>query len=746
MEEGNHLNLTLGLSLFALQLAIVFIVSHTLKHKAPRIATFMPESSCAVAVGVISALCLPSSLLTPFEPSVFFFGLLPPIIFGAGYHIHRRLFWRCVYPITILSCLGTCVSTVFVASALMLAIRYSVLTTEIPFDGFELVAWAALISSTDPVSCLSLFERLKVEPDLHSTILGESLLNDAIAITLFRTATSFINQGDSVWGAAALDFSLEFLKCLFLSIILGYVLGLLSALLFKYVHFDSKASTPALALLTATQVLPYYLAEALRLSGIVTILFTGIACRRYVKKNLPLAAQSGLSDMLILLSTLAEVSIFLLLGLSTPSALSLSSFSWRWSLACVVVVTIGRAVSVYPLLLVYNACIVALHGQQGPPGGARQSTAFTTLPCSDTSSGKCSASGSDPASALVSSSSGASSSSGPEAQVHYVLPVSHLHMVALAGLRGAVAFACSQLFSDANGHKELVLSMTTVVILSTLVVQGAFTEKFVGLLKISTGVDVNAFERSVKDLRQGHGHGTDGRENGGLLSACTSSCIPADDSNSWARDFELWPAACSPSGGGGGGRHATYDSISLLGLTQAPGNTNTTMVTDYLGADDTLSPIGNNAEAEAAAAAALASPRPRRERKSKRGPAFHMDLEQRWLYPLVLSEQALARVVARTPRRGPSLSSSSSFSSAPGSASGSASGSSPLQASRAGPPISVRVGRGLLGSLGDREEWQRGLDTSGGGRHDSEEEDEEGGGRPGPRYSPSHSSKLVMDV
>jgi hypothetical protein len=140
----------------------------------------------------------------------------------------------------------------------------------------------------------------------------------------------------------------------------------------------------------------------------------------------------------------------------------------------------------------------------------------------------------------------------------------------------------------------------------------------------------------------------------------------------------LWPAACSPSAGEG--KHPTYDSMSLLGLTQAPGSTNTTMVTDYLGADDTLSPIGNNTEAEAAAAAALASPRPRRERKSKRGPAFHMDLEQRWLYPLVLSDQALARVVARTPlsRRGPSLSSSSSFSSA----SASASASSPLEQAR----------------------------------------------------------------
>jgi hypothetical protein len=173
---------------------------------------------------------------------------------------------------------------------------------------------------------------------------------------------------------------------------------------------------------------------------------------------------------------------------------------------------------------------------------------------------------------------------------------------------------------------------------------------------------------------------------------------------------------------------------------KAPIGTNTTMVTDYLGegADDTLFPLDSaNAEAEAAAAAMM-SPLSRRESKSKRSLSLHMDMEQRWLYPLVLSEKALARV-ARTPRR--SLSLSSSAASVPAIASA----SSPPHTSPSG-PISVSVGRGM--HCRDRGEC-RGLDTSGGGRHDSgddDEQEEEAEGRAGPRYSPAHSSKLVMDV
>jgi len=46
--------------------------------------------------------------------------------------------------------------------------------------------FGALLSSTDPVTVLSIFQTLKVDPKLYAVIFGESILNDSVAIVLFQ--------------------------------------------------------------------------------------------------------------------------------------------------------------------------------------------------------------------------------------------------------------------------------------------------------------------------------------------------------------------------------------------------------------------------------------------------------------------------------------------------------------------------------------------------------------------------------
>lgn len=46
---------------------------------------------------------------------------------------------------------------------------------------------SALIAATDPVATLSVFAKLKVHPVLNSFTFGESILNDAVAIVIFRS-------------------------------------------------------------------------------------------------------------------------------------------------------------------------------------------------------------------------------------------------------------------------------------------------------------------------------------------------------------------------------------------------------------------------------------------------------------------------------------------------------------------------------------------------------------------------------
>ncbi len=63
----------------------------------------------------------------------------------------------------------------------------------------------ALISATDPVATLSIFSDMDVPPVLYNLVFGESVLNDATAIVLFRTLEEFY-ETPLFWGTVPLIF------------------------------------------------------------------------------------------------------------------------------------------------------------------------------------------------------------------------------------------------------------------------------------------------------------------------------------------------------------------------------------------------------------------------------------------------------------------------------------------------------------------------------------------------------------
>ena len=57
------------------------------------------------------------------------------------------------------------------------------------YTGFELhecLIFGSLISATDPVTVLAIFHDLHVEVDLYAMVFGESVMNDAVAVVLYR--------------------------------------------------------------------------------------------------------------------------------------------------------------------------------------------------------------------------------------------------------------------------------------------------------------------------------------------------------------------------------------------------------------------------------------------------------------------------------------------------------------------------------------------------------------------------------
>jgi NhaP-type Na+/H+ or K+/H+ antiporter len=398
---------------FSTLLAVVLILSKLLQDR-PRLARILPEAGMILAVGMtagalvhwifgedrleqvrgmeldnydnddnygnsnVNVNTLVHNVLS-FSPNVFFVALLPPIIFNSGYHLRRELFFRHLQPIALLAVVGTLISTLVVATLLQ----------TIKLMGFfnnnknnaegeqqqqqegsfsptmtELLAFGALLSTTDTVSALAVFQAKRVDPQLFYLVFGESVLNDAVGLVLFETFCTFVRRDNGAGQIAMgiMELIVGFSLNAVVSPLLGWFCAILAALLFKHVDMrDHTLLETALYLLL--MYVPFLLAESLTLSGIVTILVTGIAARHYVTPNLSTVTQDVTEIIVRLAAQLAETSIFLELGLTVVGVTD--CVPWRffaWSLlACL----IARACHVYPIVFFYNQSLTTVQQQAG---------------------------------------------------------------------------------------------------------------------------------------------------------------------------------------------------------------------------------------------------------------------------------------------------------------------------------------------------------------------------------------------
>lgn len=83
--------------------------------------------------------------------------------------------------------LGTVMSTVIIGLALYGFAKIGMIPLD-PSNPSESLMFGSLISSIDPVATLSILgdESMRVDPLLYSLVFGESVLNDAVSIVLFK--------------------------------------------------------------------------------------------------------------------------------------------------------------------------------------------------------------------------------------------------------------------------------------------------------------------------------------------------------------------------------------------------------------------------------------------------------------------------------------------------------------------------------------------------------------------------------
>ena len=345
-------------------LVALAVIVGTLFHR--RRIFLLPESGATVLIGLAVGLAvhlgsggrlaaLEKEEALYFNPEFFTLFLLPPIIFESGFSLNQSLFFGRFATICTFAVVGTLIST-----ALLWLLIWSLGEAGLIFhlSPVEAGAFAALISAVDPVATLATFSSLKADPELHNLVFGESVLNDAVSIVLFRSILDFYL--DDFYAQMHLPrVLLSFATIATVSILVGWATAALSALVFKWLrmahHEEGDTHLREAALFWCFSYLSFVVAEVAQLSGIVSTLFAGIFMARYVTPNLTRRGLRLCAQLYRVLALLADTMVFLLVGMAivvyyNECEVSHTSFFLVAFVGCIG----ARAANIFPLARLLN--------------------------------------------------------------------------------------------------------------------------------------------------------------------------------------------------------------------------------------------------------------------------------------------------------------------------------------------------------------------------------------------------------
>lgn len=262
--------------------------------------------------------------------------LLPILVFETAYNLDISKLTANRLPVFMLALPGVLIST------LVVAILVSLLT---PLNWHLALLLGAILSATDPSAVIAAFHQLAAPKDLIMLIEGESLFNDATAITLTKIlVVSFAAAGGfwpALWSGSAL-----FLVTLGGGIFCGWLLAHAFLLLLKKLPDDPFLEISLSLLLAFGSYL--FAEEILHASGIVATTIAGIVLA--TKCPLPIShkSQQYLNHFWSYLSFIATASVFLIVGLWTDLTLLLENVNI--SLMVIACLWVSRAIIAYGLL------------------------------------------------------------------------------------------------------------------------------------------------------------------------------------------------------------------------------------------------------------------------------------------------------------------------------------------------------------------------------------------------------------
>ena len=360
------------------------------------------------------------------NPDLVFLIFLPPLLYSAAWNTVWTDFWKSRRPISLLA-----FGLVIFTSTLVAILSHAIIPDFPLAYGFLL---GGIISPPDAVAATSVLQGLKVPKRVVTILEGESLVNDASSLIVFRFALMAITTGEFfLWDAT---------KTFFMVAVMGIVIGVAIALIVYAIHrfFPTTAAIDA-ALTLITPYVMYITAEHFHFSGVLSVvsggLFLGYRSQEIFSYESRLNSVALWQTLIFLLNGF----VFILIGLQLPTiSRGLGNYSITEAIFYGVIISlltiIIRIVWVFPGAYIPRFLFKSIRQNEPNPGWKS------------------------------------------------------VLLVAWSGMRGVVSLASALAIPLTIGpgyefrDRNLILFITFIVILFTLVLQGLSLKPLIRLLKI----------------------------------------------------------------------------------------------------------------------------------------------------------------------------------------------------------------------------------------------------------------------
>lgn len=379
------------------------------------------------------------------EPELIFFIFLPPLLYEAAWKVSWKEMWRWRRIITSFAFVVVFLSALSVA----LVANYFI-------PGFSLAlgfVLGGIVSPPDAVSAGAILKFVRVPKAISTILEGESLLNDASSLIIFRFAMVAVATEQFIFYKAAMSFSWM--------IIGGVSIGLLIGWLFMKAHkyLPTDANTD-IVLTIITPYVIYLAAEQVHSSGVLAVVSGGLLLSN--NRHRFLSSKSRLQGLNVWESFCFILNgfVFMLIGLDLPQITrGLEDVSLLSAIGYGVLITFVLIVS--RILSSYGAVLVTLIARN-----------FITV----------------------------ADSKNPGLKAPFIL--------GWTGMRGVVSLAAALsipvYLDNGNGfpQRNLILFITFTVILLTLLIQGLTLPYFIKRIKFKTNNDTLSRNEIYNNIRQ----------------------------------------------------------------------------------------------------------------------------------------------------------------------------------------------------------------------------------------------------